>query len=350
VIINQITTADSLLSLDVTAGSSGLVTISDQRVTAMKQLPHVVEVARVRNTNGQITIGDLTTDVTIRAVDPNFFRLHGLTVDQGRVVEDGGASEAVVSSATAKLLGLDPSKILGSAFTATVYYPTADDTGEVEIISSEKPITIVGVISDDTVSFVYAPFQALPTQPVTRYDLVKVKVASKDVAEGVRESLVAQGLVVSALSDVIQQANQIFRIVQIVLGLFGLIALAVSAIGMFNTMTITLLERTNEIGIMRSVGVTQSDVQQLFLTEAMMMGFLGGVGGVTMGYVSGWLANFAFNILATRLGGKSLTLFVEPLWFVIVIIVFSTLIGFITGVFPARRAAKMDPLEALRYK
>jgi putative ABC transport system permease protein len=168
--------------------------------------------------------------------------------------------------------------------------------------------------------------------------------------ELVRDKIIAKGLLVSSLSDIIEQARKIFRIIQIVLGLFGLIALFVSAIGMFNTMTITLLERTNEIGIMRSIGVTKKDVQALFLAEAMIIGFLGGVSGVLIGLLGGELVNFIFAVLAKNFGGQVLDLFYIPNIFIVFIIIFSTLIGFFTGIYPSKRAGHLNPLEALRYK
>jgi putative ABC transport system permease protein len=115
-------------------------------------------------------------------------------------------------------------------------------------------------------------------------------------------------------------------------------------------MTIALLERTNEIGIMRAIGVTRRDMLMLFLMESSLMGLLGGVGGVAVGYLGGEIANTGLNILAKTMGGQTLNLFYRPLWFILVIIVFSTIIGFLTGVYPSIRAARMNPLEALRYK
>ncbi len=165
-----------------------------------------------------------------------------------------------------------------------------------------------------------------------------------------RDKIVGMGFFVSALRDTIDQVKQIFGIIQVVLGLFGLVALVVSAIGMFNTMTVMLLERTNEIGIMRSVGVARKDVRKLFLFESMLMGFLGGLGGVILGYLSGELANIGVNLMAKNFGGQTLNLFVRPTWFILVIIVFSAVIGLLTGLFPARKAARINPLEALRYK
>jgi putative ABC transport system permease protein len=115
-------------------------------------------------------------------------------------------------------------------------------------------------------------------------------------------------------------------------------------------MTIALLERTNEIGIMRAIGITKTDVCKLFLLESMLMGFLGGLGGVLMGVAAGSLTNIGVNMLAVRFGGSAIDLFYVPGWFVTVIIVFSTCIGFLTGLYPSLRASRLNPLDALRYK
>jgi putative ABC transport system permease protein len=128
------------------------------------------------------------------------------------------------------------------------------------------------------------------------------------------------------------------------------VALIVSAIGMFNTMTIALLERINEIGIMRAIGVTRKDIKILFLMESVIMGFMGGVGGVLVGFFVSEIANIGVNILAKTFGGQAIDLFYNPPWFIAVIIIFSTLIGFMTGVYPSSKAGKLNPLTALRYK
>ena len=131
---------------------------------------------------------------------------------------------------------------------------------------------------------------------------------------------------------------------------FGMIALIVSAIGMFNTMTITLLERTEEIGIMKAIGASKSDISLMFVMESTLMGLLGAVGGVVIGYVGGSVINFLVNTIALRFGGEAVSLFYSPMWFVMTVIGFGAFVGFLTGVFPARSASHIDALDALRYK
>jgi len=168
--------------------------------------------------------------------------------------------------------------------------------------------------------------------------------------EPVREQLLTHGLLVSALSETVDQARKVFNIVRLILGLFGIITLVVSAIGMLNTMTIALLERTQEVGIMKAIGASDFDIWKLFLAEAMIMGFFGGVGGIAMGYLSANLFNLGINALAKAFGGQSLNFFQTPSWFVLTIVMFSVTVGMITGLWPARRASRLDPLDALKYK
>jgi putative ABC transport system permease protein len=119
---------------------------------------------------------------------------------------------------------------------------------------------------------------------------------------------------------------------------------------MFNTMTVTLLERTKEIGIMRTIGASPNDVKYLFVSESVVVGFMGGVTGILMGVVFGVTVNVFLNIVAGQFGGQSVTLFSFPLPFLLFIAVFSAAVGYLTGVFPARRASTLNPLDAIRYE
>jgi putative ABC transport system permease protein len=182
------------------------------------------------------------------------------------------------------------------------------------------------------------------------YSKAKVKITSDQVMESVRTAIIDQGFMVSALSDLIEQANQVFKIIQIILASFGIVALIVSAIGMFNTMTIALLERTQEIGVMKALGATGVDIWNMFLAESVIIGFFGGLGGIIIGMLTGEIFNHGVNFLAGALGGDKIDIFYTPYWFIILIISFSTFVGFLTGFYPAQRAAKISPLVALRYK
>lgn len=355
-VLHRITTTDALLSLDVSPGESNLIKLDNANLEKIKQLSHVEEVSPVSAIASQITLKDLTGVVTLYSVKPSFFSLSGLVPFKGKVFtsDTSGKSphEIIVSSAFATIFNIPPDNIAGEKVIVTAFVPMVADDGteSVQTIELSEPFTIVGVIQDDKESFIYAPQDLLADLKLDTYVGAKIKVSAAEFMGPLRDEIISMGFFVSVLQDTIDQVKKIFSIIQVVLGLFGLVALIVSAIGMFNTMTVLLLERINEIGIMRSIGVTRSDVRKLFMFEAMIMGFFGGLGGVVLGYLVGVLANLGVNLLAKNFGGQALDLFSRPISFIILIIIFSTVIGFATGVFPALRAAKIKPLDALRYK
>jgi putative ABC transport system permease protein len=351
-ILAKITTADSLLSLDVSPGAEDLIVINQSDVDAISKISEVKEISPVINLSSQISTDDLTGDGLVYAVDSSYFRLSGLKVDQGREIQEGDNYEAVISSAGAKLFDFEPAEIIGKEFSLNLFVPVESDqqTEEIKSHKREEKYKIIGVVSDDSSNFIFIPRQTINDLGISQYNQLKVKISDSNQMELVRSQIIEMGFLVSSLSDTIDQANKIFRIIQIILALFGLVALIVSAIGMFNTMTIALLERINEIGIMRAIGISRSDVRKLFLFESIMMGFLGGVGGIIIGIIGGYLANFGINILAKTFGGQALNMFYYPPWFIIFIIIFSIVIGFLTGVYPSIRASKLNPLSALRYK
>jgi len=168
--------------------------------------------------------------------------------------------------------------------------------------------------------------------------------------EATEQALVEAGYRVTALSKTVEQASKIFQGIQVVLATFGGIALLVSAIGMFNTMTVTLLERTKEIGIMRTIGASPKDVLWLFVSESIIVGFMGGLTGIIMGVSLGFVVNIMLNIAASQFGGQAVSLFSFPLGFLTFIALFSAIVGYLTGIFPARRAAQLNPLDAIRYE
>lgn len=349
-VLSRITSADALLALDVNPGTSDLIQLNNDSLQKLSQIEHVVEVSPVITASTQLSIGDLTGDGIMYAVNPSYFRLSGIKTEKGELFTN--ERDLLISTAAAELLNIDVETGLGKEIKLTYFVPKLNEQGVEEITSIEmpEPFKIVGIIRNDAESVVFVPISNVASSGINNYLETKVKVSDSVYLADVRNKIMEMGFFVSALADTIDQAKKIFGIIQIILGLFGLVALIVSAIGMFNTMTVMLLERTNEIGIMRSIGVSKSDIKKLFLFESMAMGFLGGIGGVILGYIGGEIANFAMNVLAKNFGGQAIDLFTRPLWFLGVIIIGSTFIGFLTGVFPARRAGKLNPLDALKYK
>jgi len=358
VILDQITTSDALLSLDVYAEPSSIIELDAGNLEKIKSIPEIDEISPLVAIPAQIEIDDLRSGTMVNAVNTSYFKLSGVQTEKGVFFTQGERSKAVISSATLKSFNIDNfDNVLGKNISIKLYLSKEDEhKGDISSVEESEEIIlgydfeIVGVIEDEYNSFLYIPLSNVDSMNLPNYSTVKIKVRSEEELENVRNEIIEMGFSVSALSDIIDEANKIFQVVQIVLSLFGAVALIVSAIGMFNTMTIALLERIQEIGIMKALGASRSDIWKLFLIESVIIGFLGGVSGIAVGLIGGQVLNFGINKLASSLGGQAVNLFYTPNEFIIIILVFSTVVGFMTGLYPARRASKLNALDALRYK
>ncbi|MCX7609877.1 MAG: FtsX-like permease family protein, partial [Anaerolineales bacterium] len=189
----------------------------------------------------------------------------------------------------------------------------------------------------------------------TGYSMVLVKVDAVEHVLEVNNRIVEMGFQAYTPLSVVQGINNFYLILQFIFGGVGAIALLVAAIGIANTMTMAILERTREIGLMKAVGATNRDVLAIFLGEAAGLGFLGGLGGVLIG----WLLGQGLNVLAlvylaqqaSQTGGLPPSVAVyTPFWLMFFALIFSTLIGLVSGLYPALRAATMPPVTALKYE
>ena len=255
----------------------------------------------------------------------------------------------VLTSQALKILGLPPDVTsLTKTVEITVYYTKPD--GTVDIVQTTTQPAIVGIIVDEAeppIAFISPSIVSIPP-PI--YKEVYVKAKDLTGVERLRDVLIAEGMLISARIDLVNQAQKILNIITIVLGVFGVAALTVSAVGMFNTMIVSFLERTYEVGVMKSLGAMDSDVRNLFLMESMIMGMAGGVAGIAMGMGGGAIVNFGINILAKRLGGEPVDLFFTPTWFILLVLGSSSIIGLLAGFWPARRASGLSPKEAFLRK
>lgn len=353
ILLEQIIFGDSLLSLNVTSPNVRTLGLTPQVIEDFKELDNVNDVVALASYSALMTVGDLTGNVFLQGAESQYLRFAGLPLAAGRAFNNGaGSKEVILSQATLKLfdLGEDIDAVLGTRVLLRALVPSASGTGTVEL-SLQGDYEVVGILKEDAAITVMIALDELAANfSITLYERAQVKVNSNEVLELVELDILEQGYLVTSLSKTVEQANAIFQGLQIMLAVFGSIALIVSSIGMFNTMTVTLLERTKEIGIMRTIGAAPADIFKLFLVESSIIGFLGGMVGIGIGVATGVILNLTLNALATRFGGVAVSLFAFPFWFIAFITGFSAVVGFLTGIFPSKRAAVINPLDAIRYE
>jgi len=356
-LLEKITTSESLLSLDVTENLESDAKLDEETVKMLGNIDGVAEISPAFQVSAQGTIEDITADLSVIGAKHSYLRLGGVNVSKGATLGDDRKDEVVISSTVAQIFGKEKSEeMIDKEISFAFFIPdetiSADPNSQnkkTKKVIVDKKFKIIGIIESED-NTIYINPDALNELAINHFSQVKLKAASQDKLEMIQSQIIEKGFLVSTLSDAVDQANKVFGMVQLVLMLFGIIALTVSAIGMFNTMTIALLERTEEIGIMKSIGASNSAVSLMFIMESTIMGFMGGLGGVLIGLLGGEIINGVVNFIATRFGGQTTRLFYSPLWFIGAILLFAAVVGFLTGFVPARRASKIDPLDALRYK
>lgn len=358
IIVDQVTDVAAISTLDVTTGTSALLSMDADTIDGFEQLENVIGVSASASHFGQAVLGDSVTDVGLFGIDSEHAELEGVSPIFGAVFGADDTNTIVLSDTTAELLGhANAGDILQETVTITILLSEDDTTetqGDVaaeELVFEDKEIQmeVIGVV-DDELSIAYMPFAVLEGLGIDNVNLVRVKVNTRENLEGVRDTITAQGFQVDSVADTIGQIDQIFTAFQLIMAGFGLIAMFVASIGAFNTLTVSLLERTREVGVMKSLGVTRRYIYILFMAESFLIAMFGGFTGLFIGYAAGELMNFLINNLARQYGGQEVDVFLIPIEFLLIVIGIVFVIGFITGIYPARRAAHINPLDALRYE
>jgi putative ABC transport system permease protein len=193
--------------------------------------------------------------------------------------------------------------------------------------------------------------QLVRSSPGARtYSMLTVRMKSAAYAEKVEESVKKMNFSAYSYLDATKSMRRFFAVLDMFLGIFGSLALAVASLAIVNTLVMAVLERRREIGIMKALGASDIDVKKLFFAEAATMGLTGGAVGVGLGWVIGRAINFGTNLYLHKMKMPAENLWTVPLWLVAGAIAFSVIVSIVAGMYPAARAAKLDPVQALRYE
>jgi len=344
---------------DSYADSRPEVPITPAAVETLRRMPEVASVAPLVDLPSYLDLsvkwGERAAPARVQSSTEQLGPFEGASqVLAGRQLDPGEARGVVLSARLARDLGVsDYGALVGQVVTLTVRLPRGE--------TGEFPVTVLGVEEgrrstielgvEDAAEIKYWWYGQPDLLETRGYDGLVVKATSMAAVPAVEDQVKAMGFQARSLRTFLDLANRIFAVLNTLLGSVGGLALFVAALGVTNTMIMAVYERTREIGILKAIGASRGDVLRLFIVEAALIGFLGGVLGLALGTLLGrgvdWAAHWYLESEGVR-GIGSLS--VVPWWLALGALSFGTLVGLAAGVSPASRAARLDPVAALRYE
>jgi putative ABC transport system permease protein len=249
---------------------------------------------------------------------------------------------------------------------------SGDDYG-FSVIRKQQPLRVVGLIDQEPYGGMRTVSRGrifLPVKTTERLNMAQftdmrsslrgasgktymtltVRVKDPAKVQAVQDAINQMNYRTFSVLDATKSLRKFFTVLDLFLGIFGSLALAVATLAIINTLVMAVLERRREIGVMKAIGASDQDVKKLFFTEAGAMGFFGGILGIVLGLAIGKAINFGTAIYLQRRQLPPEPVWIMPLWLVGAAIVFSIVVSLMAGLYPASRAARLDPVQTLKYE
>jgi putative ABC transport system permease protein len=343
-VTSQVVGNQSVKSVDITSTNSKIVKLDQKSFQKIKNLPHVVRIGASYSYAASVKYKGGETDSVSYGVDTNYQTLSDLHVISGRALQSNDNRSLVINKAALQTFGLPQGKqALGKKLNVKIPLELAGGT------SVDASFTVVGIVDAGSGVEVYLPDYVFQVAGVDTYTQFKLESDTSAHVANLRSQIESMGFQTTSPIDTISQINQIFKFFNLILAGFGAIGMIVAVLGMFNTLTISLLERTKEIGLMLALGGRNRDMKKLFIFEAVLLSLSGAVIGIVLASIGGEIINVVMNQFAAHRGvTQRFDLFATPLWLTGGTISFMLLVGLAVVYFPARHAERINPIEALR--
>ncbi len=352
-IIDEVTKNNPRDVMDINNGNlDNFVTLNDSFIEKIQNIENVEKVTRQVNTGGKLEYNDSQIDIVIYGANRDYLELAKIPFEEGDKKFEDDKGGIIASMQIANIMGLDdPKELIGKKVKIDVVLSKEiSSTIKEETTATGNEVEIIG-ISHSTNSIVYMPFSYL-NQEFGIDSAQKGKILMKDPNIMATAELAVQhlGFLTESVNEIIEDINSFFVVIRIIMIILGTIIMSISAMGMLNTLSISLLQRTKEVGILKALGAKREDIFKMFIFEAILISVVGGLIGLFSGYGIAFGANKLLIYLANN-NEVELSYFVYiPYYFIAAIAFFILFLGLITGIMPAQRAAKIHALDALRYE
>jgi putative ABC transport system permease protein len=345
-VTQQVVGSKSLKSVDVVSPNSKIIKLDSDAVETVKAYPHVQQVGVQYSFPGIMKYNGGEIDVVAYGLNQQYQSLSSLNLLSGRLLEANDDKAVVVNMSALKSVGIEePNVALDQKILITVPLERV----EAKVNQIAETFTVVGIVESGSGSEIFMPSGIYDTAGVPTYSNMKVVVDDTSNVASVRSHIESSGFQTTSLVDTLTEIDNIFKFFNMILVGIGSVGMVVAILGMFNTLTISLLERTKEIGLMIALGARRSDMRKLFIMEAILISFIGAIFGTIVAILMGQIVNLYVNIGAAQRGvSESFNLFSTPLWSLGMIVLGTIVVGVIVVYVPARRAERINPIDALR--
>lgn len=361
VVTKQVVDSNSIRTIDVESAKSQLVTLNNETIDKITQIEDVTDVSRVYSVAGNTTYGNSQIESVLYGVDQKYLDLANVKLSAGQPPQFKNADDIFVNTSYAKAIGVSDSKdLIGKELEVSLEAPVPQlaDENESTDVSSESTATtkevvikgkVVSVFETGSGSELYVSSKIFDNFGFEDASQLKVLVDRKEQVVEAQKKIEALGLITVSPLSTLEQINQVFGFLNLLFLGFGGIGLIIAVLGMFNTLTISLLERTKEIGLMITLGARRKDILRLFVVEAVGLSMIGGALGVVVAYGLSRVADVILNGFARSRGvTETFTIFAFKPTLILAVFAFSALLGLLVVYFPAKRAANINPIEALK--
>ncbi|MBU5486081.1 ABC transporter permease [Clostridium sp. MSJ-11] len=356
------------------------VYLDDKAIKELEEIDGVEVVTPMMDLNMKIKTGKYSAHINLRGIDPETMEAFDFKLEEGKYLKKNDTFNLIFGGSI-KHYFYDEKRTGGSFKEPnikplkdkfTMNFNLYDENGKEKTPKEPMKVNVVGVLKEGDFqkdNYVYMNIKQVEKlkkeqqkldgnrnrqngNNKNKYSQILVKVKDVNRVAEIQKKIKDMGYEAYSLNDMLESLNKVSLTIQGVLGGIGAVSLLVAALGITNTMIMSIYERTREIGVMKVIGAQIKDIKRIFLFEAGTIGLLGGFMGIGISYGFSSIINFlGRNVNMLGYGGGPATetkLSIIPIWLVFAALAFTTLVGIVSGYYPAKRATKLSALEAIK--